>query len=588
MRLRYLTSFCLLQQALGFEYFTNIANLGNEPTLATGDTSEYRIPIDGETFAQWERTVDSSGLIEAFLKFYRKADMEWESLFYGLSSEEPYNYNARAPCFNERIDKTTELLLDTYKAASKGEEPPIWFSNMIITWGNILYEVVMSTRENPFYDVPAADEKDIPVDWLYPVPMFNKDFAENFRDALDFADFPLSRPTADHIHLILMPQFRGPRDPDYRNGAHVKSRYERVARYLLNAVEVSAGAGGEGARNHEFQFVVSDLDVSLEHSLVTVYVDPNKTTRMRETLLKVRDRLSRIMNKGLEQAWDIRTEMGFLDSKIAGINKTIEERERAEDERVKAAEAKRKAKALAQLGFVPGDAAAGEEQQMNILPRKRRTPLFDKWQVLKDLIIDVTYLPSYLIKDIDSIAEVLRVMIVPQLPSSENSLELAKDISFNPEPVRNMRISNIETMASPINRDTSPGGYSAMLPAQGNGEGAFRVVPSDLGPEPSDRAFEDLLNVIPISIELGYQDLNREAGPGVDSEDPVELTRAGSDPIGADNLKLLSTDVSPEGRSLLHPGYSPSPRSYSPPRRSLFSGTSSRFSDVIIDNKINE
>ncbi|KAK6357691.1 hypothetical protein TWF718_001999 [Orbilia javanica] len=583
MRLRYLTTLCLLQRALGMDYFTSIRDLANEPTLATGDTSEYRIPIDGQKFGAWERVMDYNGLIDAFLKFYRKGEKEWERIFYGRPGYDSYNYNDRSSCFTEKVDKLMESILDTYMEAHNGSNPPMWFRNMIVTWANTLFEVVMSTRENPFYDVGVVAAEDVPEQFSYKVAMFNRDFPEDFRDALKFEDFPVSRMTADHLHLFFTPLFRGRGDPNVKPGSRVKPRSEQVGRYLLNGVEIS-GRAGENMQTHEFQFVVSDIDVSLGRDLVTVFVDPNKTTRMRETLLKLRDRLFRIMTEGLRQAWDIRTEMGFLDSKIAGVNRTMEEREQVAEERAKAAEAKKRAKDFAKVGFNLGqESGAGEGQSVNILPKKKPTPLFSKWQVIKDLIVDLSYMPEYLIKDLDAMAEVLRVMEVPQLPDTEESIKMLKDLTFNPVETPNyMRLSNIETMESPISQNTEPGGPSQPLQMQNVQEATFRE--GLTGPVPqktdrTDRAFEDLISAIPVSISLDLRDSEVDS----ESQQQVQLMREGSDPFNGEHLKLLSTDVSPSARSLLHPGYSPSQRNHSPPRRSIFSGTGSRFSDVIND-----
>ncbi|KAK6508870.1 hypothetical protein TWF481_003637 [Arthrobotrys musiformis] len=600
MRLRYITVICLFKQALSLDYFTNLRDLAKEPTLATGDTSEYRIPIDGETFAKWERVVDYNGLIEAFLSYYGKADREWEGLFYGMPGRESYDHTTRSTCFTERVDRLMESLFENYKLASKGQAPPVWFQNMVVEWANTLFEVVMSTRDNPFYGIPGVDPDDIPAEFLYKVAMLNRGFPENFRDALKFEDYPTSRTTADHLHLFFTPLFRGPRDPENKYGSHTKSRYEQAERYLLNAVEVSAGAGDD-MQTHEFQFVVSDLDVSLEHRLVTVFVDPNKTTRMRETLLKLRDKLLRVMAEGLRQAWDIRTEMGFLDSRIAGVNKTMEEQANAAEDKVKADEQKKRDKDFAKFGFDLGtNGGMAEEQTTTILPKKRKTSLFKKWQVLKDLIIDLTYMPEFLIKDLDAMAEILRVLEVPQLPSTEPFPKLPKTLTSNSaaEQPKYMRISNIETMDSPINQVTSTGGYTPINQNTSPGgyiplqkpqvqdiiDATFQEEPGvGIEPEVTDREFEDLINVIPISLDL------RAGSQEYGSQQEVELMRAGSDPVNnAENFKLLSTDVSPSARSLLHPGYSPSSRNYSPPRRSKFSGTGSRFSDVINNDDTNK
>ncbi|KAK6535868.1 hypothetical protein TWF281_000118 [Arthrobotrys megalospora] len=614
MRLRYLTSLCFLHWALasrqdadrdrdwdrdwdrdreidwsregldnsGFKYSIDISTLAQAPNRTTGDTSEYRIPIDGETFAGWNREVTWSGLVEAFLEAYERAGLEWERIFYGLPPEnpDPYNPYARTPCLIKAAELFRESLFDTFEQdINKGEEVPIWFRNMVVTWGNMMYEIAYSTVENPFYRVRQADPKKFEPEFVYPVAMLNKDFPEDFRDALRFMDLPLSRPTADHLHLLFMPRFQGPQESRYnRHGIHTESRYEKVARYLLNAVEISAT--GEDARRREFQFVVSDfdLDVSLQY---TVYVDPNKTTRMRESLLKLRDRLMRIMNEGLELAWDIRTELGFLDSKVAGINKTMEEEEIAIEQGLNE---------LPKARNVPDFDYFVEIESDRPTPRKRKgISLFQKWQTYKTLIVDVTYMPRFLIEDLDYMAEVLRVMEVPQLPRTEQSVDFAKDLALKrpAEPIKQMRLSHIETMDSPMNRDTSPGGFS-QIPLKPDslevtpreGFSPFRPDP-DPGPGPEDRTFEELINIIPISL-----DFRDNSDADAEARSQGELLRAGSSPNAAEDLKLLSTDMSPSPRSFLQPGYSPGSRNYSPPRRSLFSGANSRFTNAV--NKANE
>ncbi|KAK6516152.1 hypothetical protein TWF506_006064 [Arthrobotrys conoides] len=595
MRLRYLTTLCcFLPLALSLDYFVNVDDLVKEPTLLTGDISEFRIPIDGETFANWGRVVDYNGLIEAFLEFYQGAAKEWERLFYGRPSQEAYN---RLAGYTEQVDRVMENIFEVYRKVSKGKDPPVRFQNTVIEWANILFEVVMSTKDNPFYNVPALAKDEVPAEYAYTVDMLNRDFPENYEDALRFEDEPLSRTTADHIHLLLTPRFRGPRDPSNRYGRHIKSKYEQVERYLLNAVEGSARKG-EGVQADEFQFVVSDLDVSLEHKLVTVYVDPNKTTRMRNTLLKLRDRLLEVRKQGLIQAWDIRLAMGKYDSRVAGWNRTMEEQERAAEEKARVTEDKKKNRGrLANFWYSFGDPEPEEVRRTKLFPRKQKAPIFQQWQVLKDLVRQITLLPGHLIDDLTVLAEILRVMEVPQLPESENSVQLAKNLTFDPiEAPKYMRLSNIETMASPVNRNTSPanqntspGGLLLKLeeadadirePTYREGTDRLELEPTDR----TDRAFEDLLDVIPISLDLRDRESDGDSG----SQQAVQLVREGPDPIGADRLKLLSTDVSPSARSLLHPGSSPGGRNYSPPRRSIFSGTNSRFSDAIDNAEKNQ
>ncbi|KAF3087285.1 hypothetical protein TWF102_010581 [Orbilia oligospora] len=583
MRLRYLASLCcFLPQALSLDYFNDIGDLAKEPTLLTGDIGEHRIEVDGETYAKWQRVVDNNELVEVFFSFYRGAEEEWESLFYGSPRQEPYDYHIRSTCYTEKVNRVKEAIFDTYKIASKGKDPPIEFQNKVVEWANTLFEIVISTWENPFYNVATLDLGNVPAEYSYTVDMLNRDFPEDYRDSAKFEDEPIVRTTADHLHLLFTPRFKGPRYPNNRYGSHIQSRSEQIEKYLLNAEEVSAKPGVD-IRKHEFKFVVSKIDVSLEHQLVTVVVDLNKTTRVWKTLLKLRDRLLEIRKQGLVQAWDIRLAMGKYDSRVAGWNKTMEEQEKAAEERARIAEEKKGTRSRF-ANFWHSFEDTGEAQRMSFFPKKQQTPIFQKWQLLKDLVRQVTLIPEHLIDDLAVMAEILRVMEVPQLPRIENSAHLGKDLTFNAvEAPKYMRLSDIETMASPmnqntspINQNTSPGGLLLRLEEQDNRDPTFREERGGSGLEPTDRtdrAFEDLINAIPISIDL------RESDGDSESQQGVQLVREGSDPTNADQLKLLSTDVSPSARSLLHPGT----RTYSPPRRSIFSGTGSRFSDAVND-----
>ncbi|KAF3916684.1 hypothetical protein ABW20_dc0105578 [Dactylellina cionopaga] len=500
------------QRVVGLE-FTTITDLAKAPTLTTADVSEYRIPIDGERFAEWERTIDRSGLLEIYLLLYRKACNEWYNIYFGKIIGE---YGQREKTLAERIDELDVALEETYMEANKGKASPLWFRNMVTLWMNALFEVLIDTKEDSFYDV---NSKLVPAKFKYRVEMLNKDFVQDIKDAAKVEGYPRDRTTADHFRLLFMPPFQGPKYPMFTGGVHMKSKYEEVARYLVNALEVSAEKG-EDAHDNEFQFVVSDLDVSLEHKQVMVYVDPNKTTRMRKTLLKLRDKLTKTKTDALVLGWDVRTQMGLFDSIVAGYRNT----------------------------------------DSNILKR---------WDRIKKVIINLGYTLDNLIYYLDAMAEILRVMEVPSLPETEESLMeggfgdyareyLDRTAQFRKPSGSGMDYSPISQFGSPkADEDTAlPYAISKMKPAS----------------SPSDRGSSDpsILQEIQISVDLREQE-----GTMI----PLPLPES----FPQESTKLLSTDVSPVGARnnlLLQPDSALSSGGVNVPRRSIFS-PDSRFSENI-------
>ncbi|EPS36442.1 hypothetical protein H072_10023 [Dactylellina haptotyla CBS 200.50] len=459
-----------IKNSSGF-LFTSIDDLAKEPTLATGDTSEYRIPIDGEVFASWEGDVDNGVLIELFLDLYWQAAKEWDHIFYGeyISG----GYNSRRKSIFDRIDELNYVLDDIYTEANN-------------------------------------------------VDMLNQDFAEDTRNTKAVQDAPRERSTADHLHLLFQPRFRGPSHPDHREGVHIRSRYEEVARYLLNALEVSAEQGDD-IRDHEFQFVVSNLDVSLEHKQVTVYLDPNKTTRMRNTMLKLRERLTKAKIEALKAGWEVRTQMGYMSSTVAGYEETH-----------------------------PG--------------------ISKQWERVRTIITKLGHVFDNLIEDLDGMAEILRVLAVPNLPETDESLgegleEFTKDYTLDRtaqfKKASNLDGNEIKDYIQILQKEERPDGGNSVPLGRGKTQPDSIISSSGGSSDPSI-----LQEIIPISIDLREQDSSR-----------LPLPLPESFPQGSSNI--LSTDLSPSVQTNLLAGQSPG--GINPPRRSIFSH-GSRFSDLVKNN----
>ncbi|KAF3911164.1 hypothetical protein AA313_de0208900 [Arthrobotrys entomopaga] len=524
----------LTDSAFGIR-FPTIAALYDVPSEITGDTSEYRIPIGGQEFVAWERDTENALLIEMFLELYWKTAEEWDVIYYGRY--QGLEYGQRGRSLSDRIDQVTDALYDTYIAANKGREPPLWFQNMVTLWMNALLEIIVSTRPLPLFDIEPVK---IPEGIKYSVDMFDKDFLEDIRDARKPGKkkHERLRSTADHLHLLFSPRFSGPSFPIYYNGTHIRSRYEQVARYLVNALEVSAETGEE-VSDQEFQFVVSDLDVSLEHKQVTVYVDPNKSTRMLNTILKIRDKLIRAKVESQRLGWQVRTEMGYMDSIVAGFEPTH--------------------------------------------PR-----ILKRWEIIKELLISLSLSFDTLIEGLDGMAEVVRVMQVLSLPETDESIDefdkLFNAMSISPRPLH-----HTTDFAKYTRSDVQDGNEYVPISQIDGGQaetdigplsGLSKALPISINiadPDPEDIAKEP--KSIPISIDLGLRE-------------PMSTLQLPKVSMSQESPKQLLTDISPSVRTnLLLPGSSASESGRTPDstrngqvrNKSRFS-KGSRFSDYIDDN----
>ncbi|KAK6532072.1 hypothetical protein TWF694_003234 [Orbilia ellipsospora] len=515
----------LTDSALGIR-FPTIEALYDAPSEISGDTSEYRIPIGGQEFVAWEREIDNTLLIEMFYELYWKTAGEWDNIYHG--EYRGLEYGQRGLSLTDRIDQLTDALYETYSVANKGREPPLWFQNMVTLWMNALLEIVVSVRPRRIFDTEPVK---LPEEIKYFVDMLDKDFLEDIRDTSKLGNKQKERlrTTADHLHLLFLPRFSGPSFPGHRDGTHIRSRYEQVARYLVNGLEVSA-ENGEEIIDQEFQFVVSNLDVSLEHKQVTVYVDPNKTTRMLNTILKIRDKLIRAKSESQRLGWEVRTAMGYLDSIVAGFEPTH--------------------------------------------PR-----ILKRWQLIKELLTSLSLSFDVLIDGLDGMAEVVRVMEVLSLPETDESIEFEKVFDgISPRPLHytadfekptrsDLHDGNDYTPISQIDggqaeTDTGPlSGLSKALPISIN-----IIDPDEVSKQPMS---------IPISIDL---------------REPMSTLQLPKSP--QESPKQLFTDPSPSARTnLLLPGSSASESGRSPDstrhghvrNKSRFS-KGSRFSDYIDEN----
>ncbi|KAF3940862.1 hypothetical protein ABW19_dt0207821 [Dactylella cylindrospora] len=286
-----------LSVGLGLE-IAKVRELEKQPTKLTKNTEELRIPIDELSFRKWERKVDDEReLIETYLTIYLKTAAAWDDIFNGP------NYNQedghRDPTVAERVDTATDTIINTYIKA-KGKKPPKPLRRLIDAWATTIKRPLLSDRIGRVGQEPP----DIPPDAVYAADMLEQDFPQDYRPprADENAEIEL-RTTADHLRRFLRPVFLG--ETRFRiDRKHMWTVYQRVARYLVNAV------------NEERNSEKGTLRVPFQSTRDIVYVDPNKTTRMRNTLLKIRDQFIHAKARGLSLGWELQTQLDAMDNLI--------------------------------------------------------------------------------------------------------------------------------------------------------------------------------------------------------------------------------------------------------------------------------